>query len=99
LKYFKVTRRYDESETSGIGHIIDGVIFDNGKVVICWRTDMSSIAIYESFDDFYKIHIDSHPQNESITEIVDLDTGKKTIYDDLVGNTVAESISTTAKDA
>ena len=36
---------------------------------------MSSIAIYESFKHFYKIHIESHPQNESITDIMDVETG------------------------
>ncbi len=72
---FKVFRKADESEVSGIGHVIDGIIFDNKKVVICWRTEMSSIAIYESFKHFYKIHIESHPQNESITDIMDVETG------------------------
>jgi len=72
LKVFKVIRKQDESGVSGIGHIIDGVIFDNGKVVIQWRTDMASIAIYESYKDFYTIHIASHPQNESIDIICEV---------------------------
>ena len=74
MKYFKVERKQDESGVSGTGHIIDGVIFPNGKVVICWKTEMSSIAIYESYEDFKAIHIDSHPQNETVVEMIDLDT-------------------------
>ena len=29
---FKVFRKADESEVSGIGHVIDGIIFDNKKL-------------------------------------------------------------------
>lgn len=74
MKTFTVFRNADESGVSGTGRILDGVIFHNGKVVICWRTDIdgskhgdSSIGIYESFGAFRRIHIDSHPQN--LTEI------------------------------
>ncbi|KKL71868.1 hypothetical protein LCGC14_2090620 [marine sediment metagenome] len=69
MKYFKVSRKHDESGVSGIGHVIDGIIFDDGTTVIKWLGDMSSIAIYKSFEDFKVIHIDSHPINETITEI------------------------------
>ena len=74
MKYFKVERKQDESGVSGTGHVIDGVIFPCGKTVICWNTEMSSIAIYESYEDFVAIHIDSHPQNETVVEMIDLDT-------------------------
>jgi len=72
MKYFKVSRLFDESGVSGIGHVIDGVIFDDGTTVIKWLTESSSIAIYKSFEDFKKIHIDSHPKNETITEMIDI---------------------------
>jgi len=70
---FKVIRQEDESGISGTGHVIDGIIFDNGKVVIQWRTEMTSIAIYESYEEFYAIHIASHPENESIDIICEID--------------------------
>jgi len=72
LKYFKVSRRYDESGVSGTGHIIDGIVFNDGTTVIKWLTEMSSIAIYRSFEEFKAIHIDSHPQNEAITEMIEI---------------------------
>ena len=72
MKYFAVAREYDESGVSGTGHIIDGVIFDDGTVVIKWLTEMSSIAIYRSFEEFKAIHIDSHPKNESIIGVKEI---------------------------
>lgn len=74
MRIFRVDRKNDESNVSGTGHVIDGVEFDDGTVVIRWRTDMASIAIYKNFAEFKTIHIDSHPQNESMTKIVEIDT-------------------------
>lgn len=72
MKYFKISRKADESGVSGIGHVIDGVVFNDGTTVIKWLTEMSSIAIYKSFEEFKAIHIDSHPQNETITEMMEI---------------------------
>lgn len=72
MKTFTIVRNGDESGVSGTGRILDGIIFHNGKVVVCWRTDIdgtkhgdSSIGIYESFGAFRRIHIDSHPDNKT----------------------------------
>lgn len=72
---FTVVRHGDESGVSGTGRVLDGVMWHNGKVSVCWRTDIagtrhgfSSITIYDSFEAFKFIHIDSHPTND--TEIV-----------------------------
>ena len=62
----------DETGVSGIGHVLDGVVFNDGTTVIKWLTEMSSIAIYKSFEEFKAIHIDSHPANESIIEMIDI---------------------------
>lgn len=74
-KMFTVIRRRDESGVSGVGRVIDGIRFHTGQVVICWRTDVdagkhgySSLGIYESWEAFKHVHIDSHPTNE--TEII-----------------------------
>jgi len=67
-KTFTVIRHHDESQVSGTGRVLDGVLFPNGKVVICWRVQYQTVAIYESFEAFKAIHIDSHPLNN--TEIV-----------------------------
>jgi hypothetical protein len=71
-KLFTMIRKNDESHVSGTGRVLDGVVFSNGKVVIYWRTEEkgghSSLGIYDSFEAFKFIHIDSHPTNE--TEII-----------------------------
>lgn len=75
---FTVIRVNDESGVSGVGRVLDGVLFHTGQVVICWRTDVeaathgfSSLGIYPSWKAFEFIHIESHPTNE--TQVVWLD--------------------------
>lgn len=72
MKYFKILREADESGVSGTGHVVNGVVFNDGTTVIRWLTEMSSIAIYKSFEDFKAIHIDSHPQNETVVEMIEI---------------------------
>lgn len=72
MRVFKVVRKQDESGVSGISRVLDGVVFDDGTTVIRWRTKMASTAIYRTFNEFYDIHIASHPVNETITEIQEI---------------------------
>ena len=65
MRIFKVIRKQDESGISGTGHVIDGVVFDDGTTVIKWRSEFSSIAIYRSYLEFKHLHIDCHPSNET----------------------------------
>lgn len=71
-KLFTMIRKNDESHISGTGRVLDGIVFHNGKVAICWRTEHkhghTGIGLYDSFEAFKFIHIDSHPTNE--TEII-----------------------------
>ncbi|OGZ58529.1 MAG: hypothetical protein A3F94_02380 [Candidatus Spechtbacteria bacterium RIFCSPLOWO2_12_FULL_38_22] len=67
-RIFTIIRKEDESGVSGRGRVLDGVVFTDGKTVVNWRSDKPSIAVYGSFEEFKKIHIDSHPKNK--TEIV-----------------------------
>ncbi len=73
-RFFKLIRHGDESGVSGIGHVLDGVVWHNGKVVVSWRTTFSSIAVYDSWEDFYAIHIASHPGNNSELQFYGLTT-------------------------
>ena len=72
MKFFKIHRKFDESKVSGTGHVVDGVVFRDGTTIIQWLTEMSSIAIYKSFEEFKAIHIDSHPLNETIVEMMEI---------------------------
>lgn len=72
-RMFTIVRRGDESGVSGTGRVLDGVIFHNGQVVVCWRGDtdpqrrggFSSLGVYPSWEAFKYVHLDSHPSNEA----------------------------------
>ena len=74
-KLFFLIRNRDFSGVSGIGKVLDGVVWHTGQVTVCWRTEHSSIATYPTWEDFKAVHIDSHPENE--TEIHWYDKGEK----------------------
>jgi hypothetical protein len=71
-KLFTVIRKADASGVSGTGRVLDGTLFHNGYVAICWRTDVegaahgyTSIGVYPSWEAFYFLHIKSHPTNDT----------------------------------
>jgi len=75
LRVFTVIRHTDDTGISGIGRVIDGVIFHTGQVVICWRTPLkqegnafSSLAIYAFWESFE--HILLNPHSPSQTEVI-----------------------------
>lgn len=78
-RLFTLYRHQDETGISGTGRVLDGVIFHNGKTVICWRSDiskndpdLSSITIYNTWEAFKKVHVDSHGENTSRIEFFEL---------------------------
>ena len=56
------TRRFifdrieDVSGVSGIGIVADGVLFQNGFIVLSWRTNLLSLETWTSIDDMMKCH-------------------------------------------
>ena len=73
LETFTLYRKGDKSGVSGSGRVLDGVIFHNGWVVVCWRTDVdgarhghSSLGIFASWADFQYIHVSAHRENETL---------------------------------
>ena len=79
IRTFTVARRNDESGVSGIGVVIEGVQYATGQVVLHWLLPppKGGIAIFESLDDFIKIHITPHPTNKTIITFED---GEQTTY-------------------
>lgn len=81
---FYLIRKKDPTGISGTGKVLDGVIFSNGQVVVCWReadessnpNAHSSIGIYNSFDDFKDIHVKNNADYSEII-IVDLQNESK----------------------
>ena len=70
---FAVYRRADSSGVSGIGLVMQGVIFGTGKCIINWLTPepSGSINIFDSFDMFMDIHVRAHPGNDTRIEFAD----------------------------
>jgi len=65
---FTVCRQSDESGISGTGVVIEGVEYATGQVVLHWLTPFpkGSIAIFESIEDFKRVHVNPHPTNKTI---------------------------------
>jgi hypothetical protein len=53
---FDLIRFEDETNISGTGRVAEGVQFSNGKCVMSWTTDVSSVVVYESIEDVEYIH-------------------------------------------
>ena len=75
IRSFTVCRQDDESGVSGIGVVIEGVVLATGQAVIHWLfpPPRGGIAIFDSMDDFIKVHIKPHPQNKTIITYEDGD--------------------------
>lgn len=56
MKRFHLLRDADESGVSGVGHVADGVQFDNGWCAMVWRTPHTSMAFYTSIEELEAIH-------------------------------------------
>lgn len=67
-RVFKMIRNIDLKHISGTGHVIDGVVFANGQVVIQWQTETKSLAVFDKLSDFQKVH--AKPMYEKENEFV-----------------------------
>ena len=68
IRTFTIARQSDETGVSGVGVVIEGVVLATGQAIIHWLTPAprGALAIFDSMDDFIKIHIRPHPGNASI---------------------------------
>ena len=68
IRTFTVARQYDESGVSGEGVVIEGVTLATGQCVVHWLypPPRGGIAIFDSMNDFVKVHIQPHPSNRTI---------------------------------
>ena len=80
IRTFTVARRLDESGVSGEGVVIEGVTLATGQCVVHWLypPPRGGIAIFDSLDDFLKVHVKPHPSNKTIITFED---GEQTTYD------------------
>ena len=68
IRTFTVASQYDESGVSGEGVVIEGVTLATGQCVVHWLypPPRGGIAIFDSMNDFIKVHILPHPSNRTI---------------------------------
>lgn len=56
MKLILLNRLKDESGISGTGIVAEGIEFDNGKCVISWLTEHTSITVYDNIEEVKAIH-------------------------------------------
>ena len=56
MKLFHLERIEDASGVSGIGKVAEGVVFDDGSVVLRWLTRVKSTVLFESVKDVELVH-------------------------------------------
>jgi hypothetical protein len=56
MRFFELYRTEDESGISGTGIVAEGVVFWNGKCALAWKTQYTSVAIYDDIATLEKIH-------------------------------------------
>ena len=73
IRAFTVYRREDESGVSGDGIVIEGVELATGQCIVHWLfpPPRGGIAVFDSMDDFIKVHIAPHPSNKTIITFQD----------------------------
>lgn len=74
---FFLLRREDETGVSGTGRVADGVIFEDGTVVLRWRTANTSTAVYDSIEKVKAVH--GHGGKTIIVPIDHVDAKNKNI--------------------
>ena len=79
IRTFTVCRQHDETGVSGEG-VVEGVLLASGHCIIHWLypPPRGGLAIFDSLQDFEKVHIKPHPTNKTI---ITFEEGEQTIYD------------------
>lgn len=68
MRRFYLNRKSDPTGVSGTGYVADGVLFDDGVVVIRWRGEHRTTTVHTSLESVKAIHL-----HVGATEIVWID--------------------------
>lgn len=73
INTFTVCRTQDETGISGEGIVIEGVVLGTGQCIVHWLypPPRGGIAIFDSMEDFLKVHVIPHPANRTIITFAD----------------------------
>ena len=79
IRTFTVCRQLDETGVSGEGVVIEGAVMGPGQCMVHWLypPPRGGIAIFDSMEDFLKVHVHPHPSNKTIITFED---GEQNIY-------------------
>jgi len=97
IRTFTVARQYDETGVSGEGVVIEGVTLATGQCVVHWLypPPRGGIAIFDSMNDFIKVHIQPHPSNGTIITYDDGEQEKFGLFSDEVNDENIQSETST----
>lgn len=56
MRRFQLDRDQDVSGVSGTGVVADGVLFEDGAVVVHWRSDEPSTVVWSSIEAVEHVH-------------------------------------------
>jgi hypothetical protein len=56
MKRFVLERHEDETGTSGVGTVAEGVVFSNGKVALTWFSHYGAVNVYDSIQVVEVLH-------------------------------------------
>ena len=73
IRSFTVCRQHDQTGVSGEGVIIEGIVLASGHCIIHWLfpPPRGGIAIFDSLEDFLKVHVKPHPETKTIITFED----------------------------
>ena len=73
IRTFTMCRQSDESGVSGEGVVVEGAELATGHCIVHWLypPPRGGIAIFDSIDDFIKVHVKPHPTNKTIITFED----------------------------
>jgi len=93
IQSFTVFRTEDETGVSGEGIVIEGVRLATGQCIIHWLypPPKGGIAIFDSMDDFIKVHILPHLANRTIITFDDGEQMKFGKFDEEPNDSVVEN--------
>lgn len=56
MRTFKLVRKEDISGISGVGHVANGCLFPDGKVVTRWNSEIAQTCVWDSLEHMEMVH-------------------------------------------
>lgn len=66
MRRFQLNRKEDKTGISGLGIVLEGILYSSGSVSFQWRGMPPGCGYYPRFEDFWMIHVYKHPGSEIV---------------------------------